>query len=76
MQKAPKNETKRERFRRLAPLRTNEVLRRLKVLGNCSNKTVYEYTEEEVNKIFSEIDRKTKETKARFHFSKREEFKL
>lgn len=76
MQKAPKNESKRERFRRLAALRTNEVLRRLKVLGNCANRSTYEYTEEEVNKIFSEIDKKTKEIKARFYSSKKEEFKL
>jgi len=76
MQKAPKNETKRERFHRLAILRTNETLRRLKVLGNCANRNVYEYSEDEVNKIFSEIDKKMKETKARFHFSKKEEFKL
>ena len=76
MQKAPKHETKRERFHRLATLRTNEVLRRLRVLGNCSNKSVYEYTEEEINKIFSEIDKKTRDIKARFRFSKKEEFKL
>jgi len=76
MQKAPKNESKRERFRRLAALRANEVLRRLKVLGNCANRSAYEYTEEEVNKIFSEIDKRTKEIKAKFHFSKKEDFKL
>jgi len=76
MQKAPKNETKRERFKRLASLRTNEVLRRLKVLGNCANRQAYEYYEEDVNKIFGEIDRKVKEIKAKFHFPKKEEFKL
>ncbi len=76
MQKAPKNESKRERFRRLAALRTNEVLRRLKVLGNCANRSAYEYTEEEVNRIFGEIDKRMKEIKAKFHFSKKEEFKL
>jgi len=48
----------------------------LKVLGNCANRSAYEYTEEEVNKIFSEIDKRTKEIKAKFHFSKKEDFKL
>ena len=77
MQKAPKNETKRERFKRLASLRTNEVLRRLKVLGNCANRQAYEYFEEDVNRIFGEIERKVKEIKIRFHFpKKKEQFKL
>lgn len=76
MDKINKNETNRERFKRLATLRTNIVLKRLKVLGNCSNRSVYEYTEEDINKIFSEIERKVKETKAKFHFPKSKEFKL
>lgn len=76
MKKAPKNETKSERFKRLATLRTNEVLRRLKILGNCANRSAYEYTEEEVNKIFSAIERKLREVKAKFHFPKEKEFKL
>lgn len=71
-----KIETNRERFKRLATLRTNTVLKRLKVLGNCANRSVYEYTEEDINKIFSEIERKVKEVKAKFHFPKRKEFKL
>lgn len=71
-----KNETRKDRFKRLATLRTNVVLKRLKVLGNCSNRSTYEYTEEEINKIFSEIERKVRETKAKFHFPKEKEFKL
>lgn len=67
----------RERFKRLASYRTNEVLKRLKVLGNCANRSAYSYTEEEINKIFSEIDRTMKETKNMFHFPKKDkEFKL
>jgi len=67
---------KRERFKRLATYRTNEALKRLKVLGNCSNRSAYEYTEKEINKIFLEIERKVREIKAKFHFSKTKEFKL
>ena len=67
---------KRERFKRLGAQRTNAVLRRLKVLGNCSNRSAYNYTEEEVNKIFSEIERRLRETKAKFHFPKSKEFKF
>lgn len=67
---------KKERFKRLATQRTNIVLKRLKVLGNCANRSAYTYTEEEVNKIFSEIERRVRETKAKFHFPKNKEFKL
>lgn len=67
---------KRERFRRLATQRTNSILKRLKVLGNCSNRSAYDYTEKEINKIFSEIEKRVKEVKAKFHFPKIKEFKL
>ena len=69
-------EQNKERFKRLATQRTNTVLRRLKVLGNCSNRSAYEYSEDEINKIFSEIERRVRETKAKFHFRKSKEFQL
>jgi hypothetical protein len=72
-----KNNKKRERFERLAVYRTNEVLKRLKVLSNCANRSAYEYSEAEVNKIFLEIDRNAKEARAKFYFPKqRGDFKL
>ena len=67
---------KKERFKRLATKRTNLVLKRLKVLGNCANRSAYNYTEEDINKIFSEVERRVRETKAKFHFPKNKEFKL
>ncbi|MBI2640924.1 MAG: hypothetical protein HYW91_03535 [Candidatus Sungbacteria bacterium] len=72
----PKNEHPRDRFKRLATARTNIVLKRLKVLGNCSNRSIYEYDEQDIDKVFSEIERKVKETKAKFHFPKKKDFKL
>ncbi len=74
--RADPKETKRDRFIRLANRRTNAVLNQLKVLGNCSNKYVYEYSEEDIDQIFSEIERRVKETKARFRTSLKKEFKL
>lgn len=76
MDKPEIKEKNRERFKKLATLRTNAVLRRLKVLGNCSNRSAYEYTEEDISKIFAEIERKTREVKAKFHFPKNKDFKL
>ena len=71
-----KQETRHERFKRVASKRTNEILEKIRILGNCSNKSSYEYTEEEVNKIFSEIDKYLKLTKAKFLSGKRERFRL
>jgi hypothetical protein len=71
-----KKETRHERFKRVAAKRTNEILEKIRILGNCSNKSSYEYTEDEVNRIFSEIDKQLKLTKARFLSGKRERFRL
>jgi hypothetical protein len=69
-------ETKNERFKRIATKRTNEILEKIRILGNCSNRSSYEYTDEEVNKIFSEIEKQLKSTKAKFSSGKRDKFKL
>ncbi len=74
--KSQSEEHPRDRFKRLASLRTNTILKRLKVLGNCSNRHIYEYEEQDIDKIFSEIERRVKETKAKFHFPKKKDFKL
>lgn len=74
--KAPPQETPRDRFLRLATIRTNSVLRDIRILGNCSNRYVYQYSDTEVNRIFSEIEKALKDTKAKFRTSRRKEFKL
>lgn len=71
------SDNKRERFKRLGEYRTNEVLKRLKVLGNCANRSAYYYTEDEINKIFIEIDKMARSVKAKFHFNdSNKEFKF
>lgn len=75
--KSQKNESKRDRFRRLAQRRTNAVIKRLKILGNCADKGRYEYMKEDMERIFVAIDRRLNKTKARFDLPvDREEFKL
>ena len=59
-------ETKRECFVRLAETRTNKILDMLRLLGNCSVKSNYDYTEEDVKKIFGAIEKEVKNTKNRF----------
>lgn len=70
---------KRQRFLDMAEARTNAVLHRIKVLGNCANRGLYDYREEEVNKIFKTIQKALDETKAKFMSQRRkrkERFKL
>jgi hypothetical protein len=61
-----KDESKNDKFKRIAALRTQRVLNDLRLLGNCSNKGVYSYKEEEVQRIFSAIDREFKRIKILF----------
>lgn len=70
-------EDRAQRFKRIATYRTNEVLDKLRLLGNLSNKANYDYTDDEVNRIFSAIESQLKITKTKFHSSKKKkEFSL
>jgi hypothetical protein len=69
-------ETKRERFKRIASRRTNEILDKIRLLGNCANKRSYEYTDNEVNKVFSEVDKELKLARLRFQEKKNKMFEL
>lgn len=64
-------ENKKERFKKLGAYRTNEVLKRLKILGNCANRSAYDYSEEEINKIFLAIERAIRDSKLKFHYPKK-----
>ncbi len=61
-----KKSTRRERFESVAARRTQKILDLLDIIGNCSNKSNYEYTDEDVRKMFSAIENKTKNIKASF----------
>jgi hypothetical protein len=71
-----KSETKGEAFRRLATKRTNAVIDKIRVLGHCANPWLYEYSEEDVKKIFRAIDSELKAVKAKFRNSSKSEFRL
>lgn len=57
---------KRKRFLRLAQLRANIVLERLRILGHCANKSAYSFSEQDVNKIFNEIEDQLNDIKSKF----------
>jgi hypothetical protein len=62
-----KQETKREKFVRLAEARTNKIIDMLQLLGNCSNSSTYDYTKQDVDKIFATIESEVRETKKKFN---------
>ncbi len=75
--KPDRRKEKREKFKRVASRRTDVVLNDLRLLGNCSNKSTYNYTEEDVRKIFVAIDEQLRITKARFKGKRpKKKFKL
>lgn len=69
---------KRERFVKIAENRTNKIIDMIKLLGNCSNKNNYSYSEEDVKQIFNAIDQELKITKTKFQEvqNNKKEFKL
>lgn len=60
-------ETKRQKFVRLAEARTNKIIDMLQLLGNCSNSSAYDYTQEDVDKIFSALESEVKEVRKKFN---------
>lgn len=64
---AKERETKREKFVRLAEARTNKIIDMLQLLGNCSNSSAYNYSQEDVDKIFSAIESEVKEARKKFN---------
>ncbi len=61
-----KKETKREKFVRMAEARTIKIISMIRLLGNCSNRMAYEYSEKDVGKIFSAIESALADAKRRF----------
>lgn len=67
MQSTAVKENKEQRFKRIASKRTEKVLDALRKLGNCSNRGVYSYSNEDVSKIFSAVDSEVKRIKVLFN---------
>jgi hypothetical protein len=72
----PVGENKAEKFERLANLRTNQILDGLRKLGSLSNRNHYEYSEDEVKRIFATIEEAMADTKGRFLGRTRRNFHL
>ena len=61
-----KEQTREQRFKRLAEQRVNVILDKLRLLGQLSNRSNYEYTDAEVEAIFKAIQKDLNATKAKF----------
>ena len=59
-------ETKRDKFDRLAEARTNKIIDMVRLLVNCSKKANYDYSDADIQKIFSAIEKELKYTKLKF----------
>jgi len=70
------SESKKEAFGRLATKRTNAVLERIRILGHCANPQLYDYTQEDVKKIFQAMEKELRVVKIRFQNSTKSEFHL
>ena len=69
-------ETKNQRFKRVVTKRTNDIIEKIRILGNCSNRSTYEYSTDEVDKIFSAIEKQLKLAKLKFLEGRREKFEF
>lgn len=69
IEKVTSEETKEspaEKFTRLSEERTNKIIKDIRTLGKLSNKASYEYTDEQIDKIFNYLESVLKDTRESF----------
>ena len=74
-----RNEEDRIKFVELAEYRVNRARNYIRLVGNLSNRSNYDYTEEDAKKIYTALYKSLQEMKARFDSKGAEggdEFKL
>jgi hypothetical protein len=70
---------KRHKFVQIAEKRTSNALQAIRIIGNLSNKSNYEYTETDIRRITKALEQEIKDLRTRFETSgakSRPEFKL
>lgn len=67
---------KRERFVRVVESRMAKLLDAFDSIGKCSNKSNYEYSENDIREIFKEIAKKTREIKMLFDVCSKEKYRF
>jgi len=61
---------KKENFKRIAENRTNKIIDMINLLENLSNQSYYEYTDEQINKIFNSIQNTLDNVRSKFDTKK------
>lgn len=61
-----KTELKAEKFSRLAERRASEIISKLRLIGNLSDKRNYDYSEDQVRQLFDALEGELRLCKARF----------
>ena len=57
---------KRRKFVDLAENRVNRAIRDIRLIGNLSNRSAYEYTDDDIKKMFKAIQKEMESAKGRF----------
>jgi len=63
-------DVKKENFKRIAENRVSKIIDLISKLHNLSNTSFYEYTDEQIDKIFDSIQKELDKQKAEFKKSK------
>lgn len=59
-------ENKKQNFKKIAENRTNKIIDMISLLGNLSNTSYYEYTDEQINAIFDAIQEELDKQREKF----------
>lgn len=59
-------ELKQEKFKKLAEKRVGNAIKNMRLVGNLSNRSHYDYTEEQVKKIITTLTKELETVKAKF----------
>lgn len=57
---------KKENFKRIAENRTNKIIDMISLLGNLSNKSYYDYSDDEIDMIFDAIQNELDKQRVKF----------
>lgn len=57
---------KREKFVKLAEARVNKTLKDIHLIGNLSNRSAYDFSDDDVRKMFSALQKGLEAAKARY----------
>lgn len=71
-----KGETKETRFTRIAEKRVQRVIESIRSLSQCSNKRMYNWNDEQLQKIWTAVDSELASCKESFEKAEPEDFKL